>query len=576
MSKKIIRPRPQAAVPAGLASLHPVLARVYAARGVADATALDRSLKQLQPAQSLRGLDTALDLLQTALEQQQRLLVIGDFDTDGATSTALSVLALRAMGATIDYLVPNRFQYGYGLTPEIVAVAARDKQPDLIITVDNGIASLEGVAAAHQHGIRVLVTDHHLPGRELPEADAIVNPNQPGCPFPSKHLAGVGVVFYLLSALRTRLKQADWFARAGIAEPVMADYLDLVALGTVADVVPLDHNNRVLVQQGMARIRAGRCRPGIVALLAMGKREPARLLASDLGFAVAPRLNAAGRLDDMRLGIECLLASSEDRANVLASELDRLNQERREIESGMQEQALLNLRQIPVHAVGHGVTLFDPGWHQGVIGIVAGRMKERLHRPVVVFAPAGEGQELKGSARSIAGVHIRDALEYVATRQPGLISKFGGHAMAAGLTLPRAHLDAFRQAFDQAVATLANPEDLEPVLHSDGELADGDLDLPLAELLREAGPWGQGFPEPLFHGEFDMVDYRWLKEKHLKLSVRVTGSHRLLDAIAFNADRDNWSPGWERIVLAYRLDINEYRGRRNLQLMVQYLQPAAS
>ncbi len=576
--KKIIRPRVLPEEALLLPGLHPVLARLYALRGVTSAVELERALKVLAPAQALKGMDMALSLLEAALKENQRILVIGDFDADGATSTVLALLALRAMGARhIDYLVPNRFEYGYGLTPEIVALARQSKSPDLIMTVDNGISSIEGVQAAQAAGIRVLVTDHHLPGSELPAADAIVNPNQPGCDFPSKHLAGVGVVFYLLSSLRTRLKNAGWFAAQGMPEPALTDYLDLVALGTVADVVPLDANNRVLVQQGLLRIRAGRCRPGITALLAVAGKAPAQLVASDLGFQVAPRLNAAGRLDDMSHGIECLLTDSQDLAAQYASELDGLNLERRAIESGMQQEALKALQQFSLDSssLPNGLVLFDRRWHQGVIGILAGRLKERFHRPVIAFAPADDKDAhglLKGSARSIPGVHVRDVLDTVAARHPGLISRFGGHAMAAGLSLPHANLAAFRQAFDAVVGVAADAADLEPVLHSDGELPADCFSEGFAELLRQAGPWGQGFPEPLFHGDFLCLDQRVLKEKHLKLSLSHPDSNRVFDAIAFNVDRDLWPAETRRIRLAYRLDINEFRGSRSLQLRVEYLE----
>lgn len=578
---KTIRPRVLADDAVLLPGVHPVLAHLYALRGVKDVAELERVLKGLAPAQKLKGLEQALVLLEQALREKKRILIVGDFDADGATSTALAVLALRALGAVhVDYLVPNRFRYGYGLTPEIVELACATKSPELIITVDNGISSLEGVSAAQQAGLQVLVTDHHLPGTELPSADAIVNPNQPGCEFPSKNLAGVGVIFYLLSSLRTRLKASGWFAERNVPEPSLVDYLDLVALGTVADVVPLDPNNRVLVHQGLARIRAGRCRPGISALLAVAGKSPQQLVASDLAFQVAPRLNAAGRLDDMSHGIECLLAESPSLAAQYAAELDGLNIERRSIEAGMQQEALAALRQFNFDKtiMPHGLVLFDRHWHQGVIGIVAGRIKERYHRPVIAFALADDdvseaGSALKGSARSIPGVHVRDVLDTVAARHPGLITRFGGHAMAAGLTLPAENLASFRLAFDEAVRAAASPAEFEPVLYSDGELPPDCFTESFVELLREAGPWGQGFPEPLFHGEFICLEQRLLKEKHLKLSLSHPGSNRVFDAIAFNVDRDIWPNQAERVRLAYRLDINEFRGSRSLQLMVEYLEP---
>lgn len=569
-----------------LPGLPPLLARLYAARGVRTPDELGRTLAALQPAAQLTGLEAALALLAEALTARWRILIVGDFDADGATSTALSVRALRAFGAAhVDFLVPNRFTYGYGLTPEIVAVAVREKQPDLIITVDNGIASHEGVRAAQAAGVRVLITDHHLPGESLPPAEAIVNPNQPGCDFPSKHLAGVGVVFYVLSALRTRLRADGWFAANGLPDPNMADYLDLVALGTVADVVVLDANNRLLVQQGLARIRAGRCCPGISALFKVAERDPARLVATDLGFVVAPRLNAAGRLDDMAEGIRCLLTDLAEEAQRLAHELDLLNHERRDIEAGMQQEALAALAALSLTEdnVPSGLVLYDRYWHQGVIGILAGRIKERFHRPVIAFAPAQalsfENQqptELKGSARSIPGVHIRDVLDVVATRHPGLITRFGGHAMAAGLNLPAANLVAFREAFTQVLDEQVSPEDLQAVLLHDGELQAGDFTEAQARLLRDAGPWGQGFPEPLFVGEFLLLEQRLLKDKHLKLSLCHPGSNRVIDGIAFNVDRAVWPDmSCRRVRMAYRLDLNHFRGMETLQLRVEALVPAS-
>ncbi|WP_022956776.1 single-stranded-DNA-specific exonuclease RecJ [Perlucidibaca piscinae] len=570
--------------PAALPGLPPLLARLYAARGVTADSLPAGGLAGLAPAAALRGLDAALSLLEQALRQDWRILIIGDFDADGATSTALSVRALRALGARhVDFLVPNRFTWGYGLTPGIVAEALREKRPDLIITVDNGIASHDGVAAAQAAGVRVLITDHHLPGDTLPAADAIVNPNQPGCDFPSKHLAGVGVVFYLLSALRTRLRQQGWFVERGLAEPNMADHLDLVALGTVADVASLDANNRLLVQQGLARMRAGRCCPGITALLKVAERDPSRLVASDLGFVVAPRLNAAGRLDDMAEGIHCLLSDDPDQALRMARELDALNLARRDIEGGMQQEAMSVLQslQFTADTLPDGLVLYDRHWHQGVIGILAGRIKERYHRPVIAFAPAqppAHGEmpaELKGSARSIPGVHVRDVLDAVATRHPGLITRFGGHAMAAGLSLPSENLAAFREAFTRVLADWVSPELLQAVLLHDGELGPAEITDASARLLRDAGPWGQGFPEPLFVGEFLLLEQRLLKERHLKMSVCHPDSNRVLDAIAFGVDRSVWPrTGCQRVRLAYRLDLNQFRGMETLQLRVEDLQPA--
>ena len=556
--------------------LHPLLRRLYAARAVRGPEELDTTLERLLPPSGLGGMDRATALLAEALAAGRRILVVGDFDADGATSCALVVEALRAMGAdAVDFLVPDRFTFGYGLTPAIVEVAAR-RSPDLLVTVDNGISSLEGVAAARARGMQVLVTDHHLPGPELPEADAIVNPNQPGDPFQSKHLAGVGVAFYLMVALRGRLREAGWFAARGLADPNLAGLLDLVALGTVADVVPLDHNNRILVQQGLARIRAGRCRPGILALVEVAGRNPARLVAADLGFAIGPRLNAAGRLDDMSIGIDCLLAEDTGRARELAAQLDALNRERREIEADMKEDALraIDALRLDVTDLPYGLCLYDPGWHQGVIGILASRIKERFHRPVVAFADAGDG-ELKGSARSVPGLHIRDVLDAVAATHPGLLSKFGGHAMAAGMTLEAARLEDFRAAFDAEVRRELNGRPLDDHLDSDGELAADEFSLEVAELLRNAGPWGQGFPEPLFDGLFEVVSSRVVGERHLKFSVRPPDSRRVLDAIAFNQGGHHPLAAGARLRLAYRLDVNEYRGVRSLQLVVEYLEPLA-
>ncbi len=560
-------------------TLHPRLQSIYTARGIESIEQLERSLQAMLRPQQLKGLQPAIDLLVKAVTEQQSLLIVGDFDADGATSSALGMLALRDMGAAqVQYLVPNRFEFGYGLTPEIVAVAQR-RNPDLIITVDNGISSIEGVAAAKAAGMDVLVTDHHLPGRELPAADAIVNPNQHGCGFPSKNLAGVGVIFYLMSALRSALRERNWFAQRGIPEPNMGDYLDLVALGTVADVVPLDHNNRILVHQGLQRIRSGRARPGILALLEVAGRQRQRLVASDLGFTVGPRLNAAGRLDDMSLGIECLLCDSPDLAREMAIELDDLNKDRRAIEAGMQQEALKTLQNLTLDdedALPWGLCLYDPQWHQGVIGILASRIKERFHRPVIAFADASD-DEIKGSARSIPGLHIRDALDAVASAHPGLLSKFGGHAMAAGMSLKKADLLRFQQAFDAVVRQSLRAEDLTAEVLSDGELSGDEFGLPLAYTLREAGPWGQHFPEPVFDGEFYVVQQRIVGEKHLKLVLAVDAGHQqLLDAIAFNIDVNEWpNQRVDKVRLAYRLDVNEFRGRESLQLMVEHLEPAA-
>ena len=556
-----------------LGDLPPLLTRLYAARGVRSSAELDRSLRSLLPVSLFKGMAQAVQVLREALEQRQSILVVGDFDCDGATASAVAVLGLRAMGAArVDYLVPNRFEYGYGLTPEIVEVAL-EREPQVLITVDNGISSVEGVAAARAAGLKVVVTDHHLPGERLPEADAIVNPSQPGCDFPSKAIAGVGVIFYVLMALRAELRGIGWFTPQR-PEPNLGELLDLVALGTVADVVPLDANNRILVHQGLARIRAGRCRPGIRALLEVARRPAERLASTDLGFIIGPRLNAAGRLDDMSLGIECLLTDDEQLALDMARELDSLNRDRKSIEQDMQQQALTMLDETGFQDsdLPFGLCLFDPQWHQGVIGILASRLKERYHRPVIAFADAGDGQ-IKGSARSVSGLHIRDALDSVAAANPGLISKFGGHAMAAGLSMPAEHFEAFREAFDREVHRQLCAEDLTGRLLCDGELTPEEFNLQLAMALRDAGPWGQHFPEPGFHGHFNLIQQRLVGERHLKMVLQPDGATELLDAIAFNIDPQIWpDPSIRQVRLVYSLDVNEYRGRQSLQLMVRHLQ----
>lgn len=554
--------------------LHPVIEKVYRQRGMESAADLDLSLRNLHAASLLKDLDRALARLELALRERQHIMIIGDFDADGATSTTLMVLGLRALGAArVSFLVPNRFEYGYGLTPEIVDKAA-ESSPDLIITVDNGISSCDGVARARERGLDVVVTDHHLPGKELPAAVAIINPNQLACTFPSKALAGVGVSFYVLAALRTHLEQAGWFRQSGWDAPSMAEFLDIVALGTVADVVPLDRNNRILVRQGVARMRAGRCRPGILALLKVAGRDFRRVKESDLGFAVGPRLNAAGRLTDMSVGIRCLLAEDEAEAMALAVELDNLNRERRQIEQGMQREALAALANIELQALDWSLCLFQADWHQGVIGILAARIRERYNRPCIVFARGDDGN-LKGSARSIPGLHIRDALDAVATANPGLIIKFGGHAMAAGLTLAEARLDEFRAAFEARVRELLSESDLDGEFVTDGELTDSELDLPLAEAIEGAGPWGQGFPEPVFDGEFELLGQRIVGERHLKLVLGLPGTQRVIDGIQFNADTDNWpNPGVKRVRIVYQLDVNEFRNVRSAQMRIDHLEAA--
>jgi single-stranded-DNA-specific exonuclease len=573
MSRRIL-PRPLVTDPDRLPpELPAVLKRVYAARAIESAGDLDYSLDSLLPPDRLEGLEQAVDLLAEAVEANWRILVVGDFDADGATSCALCLRALRGMGAaTVDYLVPNRFEFGYGLTPEIVAVAAT-RHPDLLITVDNGISSLTGVAAARERGIRVLITDHHLPGAELPPANAIVNPSLCGEEFPGRHLAGVGVAFYVMLALRAGLRARGWFARRRLAEPNLGALLDLVALGTVADVVPLDRNNRLLVQQGLQRIRAGRCLPGIRALLELGGRVPARTVSADLGFVIGPRLNAAGRLEDMSLGIECLLTDNDADARVMAARLDALNRDRKDIEADMQAQALAVIESLlpDTREPPTGFCLFEPHWHQGVIGILAARIKERFHRPVIAFARAGQG-ELKGSARSIAGLHIRDTLDAIATRHPELLSHFGGHAMAAGLTLAEEHLPAFEAAFIAEVSRVLSKDDLQDVIHTDGSLTGEEFSLANAKLLREAGPWGQGFPAPQFEGEFVILEQRVVGERHLKMVLKPKDSSRQLDGIAFNHGVQPTTGGQVRLV--YRLDVNEYRGVENTQLVVEHIEPA--
>ena len=556
------------------AALPEALKRVYANRGITDPAALSLTLDQLHPPQHLKGVAEAAELLADAIEGGGRVLIIGDFDADGATSSAMAVSVLRQMGLReVAYLVPNRFEFGYGLTPEIVELAAA-QMPDLIVTVDNGISSFEGVAAAQAMGISVLVTDHHLPGAQLPTAEVIVNPNQPGCAFPSKALAGVGVMFYVLSALRAELRERRWFDSQGFSEPNLGDALDLVALGTVADVVPLDRNNRILVAAGLARIRSGRARPGIEALFEVAGKDYRQATATDLGFIVGPRLNAAGRLDDMSIGIECLLAESSMEARERAETLHRLNRERRDIEQSMEHDALEQLAKLELDsdALPFAMVLFDSGWHQGVIGILASRVRERVHRPTVIFAEVGEGM-LKGSGRSIPGLHLRDVLDLVATRHPGLLSKFGGHAMAAGLTLAKGDLHQFTEALEAAVAETLSHVPPQAVEDSDGALGAGDLGLQLAESLSAGGPWGQHFPEPTFDGVFDVLQHRIVGEKHLKLTLAAEGAE--IGGIAFNIDVNGWQARpLKRIHTLYRLEVNEYRGERNPQLVIQSFWPA--
>ncbi|WP_445776619.1 single-stranded-DNA-specific exonuclease RecJ [Shewanella sp.] len=573
MSHKIVR-RPQVDDSHLPATIPPFLKQLYARRGV-RADDCELALTQLLRPETMKGLTEAAVLVADAIAANKSILIVGDFDADGATSTSVCILALRMMGAkNLDYLIPNRFDYGYGLSPEIVAVAYA-KNADMLITVDNGISSIEGVAAAKLLGMQVVVTDHHLPGASLPNADVIVNPNQPGCPFASKSIAGVGVAFYLMSALRAELRQRNWYQQQGIAEPNLGSLLDIVALGTVADVVSLDANNRILVNAGLQRVRSGRCRVGITALLEVAKRRPEKIVAADFGFAVGPRLNAAGRLDEMALGVETLLCDDIMLARRMAAELDGLNQERRELETGMQQEALNSLQKVSLNEddLPWGIAIFQEDWHQGVIGILASRIKDRYHRPVIAFADAGEG-EIKGSARSIKGLHMRDLLERINSQHPGMIIKFGGHAMAAGLSLKADAFEQFKRVYDNAVRDILDYEQLTGELLSDGDLSPELISLDTAFILRNAGPWGQSFEEPLFDGVFKIVQQRIVGEKHLKLLVETLCGTLMLDGIAFNIDLAIWPDATiEQARIVYKLDVNEFRGNQTVQLMVDYIEP---
>ncbi len=570
--KKNILPRPIQPSSLQQSDMDPVLARIFVSRGVDKPAQLDRSLARLPAPELLSGMKTMVKLLHQALEQQLKICIVADFDADGATSCAVAMRGLQLLGANnVSFIVPNRFEYGYGLTPEIVELV-KQQQADVIITVDNGIASIEGVAAANAAGIQVLVTDHHLPGETLPEAAAIVNPNLPDDRFPSRHIAGVGVIFYVLMALRRYLREQDWFKHHNLTEPNLAQLLDFVALGTVADVVVLDEVNRILVHQGLLRIRSGQCHAGIKAIIEIAGRQRDRMQASDLGFAIGPRLNAAGRMDDMSLGIQCFLTDNADIALEAARQLDTLNQERKEIEAQMKHKAMQLLEEMKVFDEKHltaGVCLFNPDWHQGVIGILASRIKDRLHRPVIAFAPADNGQ-IKGSARSIDGLHIRDVLCEVATRHPDILKRFGGHAMAAGLTLEMHDYPPFALAFDEIVTEKLADIDLEQKIYSDGELKQDHLTLSFAEQLQQAATWGQGFPEPVFHGQFEVIQCRIVGQQHLKFVLKLTGEELLLDAIAFFVEKPESWLGIRQIKAVYKLDINEFRGNRNVQLMLHY------
>ncbi len=553
-------------------NLSPLLRRIFAQRNVATTAELDYSLSALLPFAELKGITAAAELLADAIAADRHIVIIADYDADGATACALAVRGLCGCGAKqVSYLVPDRMRDGYGLQAPLAELAAA-AGAQVLVTVDNGISAMEGVARAKALGMKVLVTDHHLPGVQLPNADVIVNPNQPGDAFPSKCVAGVGVMFYVLAALRQCLRDRGWFAQQNLAEPNLATLLDLVALGTVADVVPLDHNNRIFVAQGLARIRAGRGQPGIQALITVANRDPDRITAGDLGFSVGPRLNAAGRLTDMRLGIECLLTDDPMAATRMALELDTLNKERRQIQAGMQEQAVADLDGIDADSAASVLCIYREEWHVGVVGVLASQIKERVQRPVIAFARDGDGT-LKGSARSIAGIHIRDALANVNAANPGLITRFGGHAMAAGLSLAATDLDRFANFLEAEITAHWPAPELGMVLWSDGELNAEEISLDTAEQLRAAGPWGQSFPEPMFDGEFQIAGSRVVGEKHLKLSLANDNGGRPLDAIAFNqADGLDLKNG-QRVRLAYRLDVNEYNGRRSVQLIVEQLDP---
>ncbi|NVH52223.1 single-stranded-DNA-specific exonuclease RecJ [Photobacterium damselae subsp. damselae] len=568
-----IKRRPEADISGFSDAIPARLKRIYASRGVTHDGELERGAKGLLSYNQLHGMAQAVDLLEQALRNNQRIIIVGDFDADGATSSALSVLAFKMLGCqNVDYLVPNRFDDGYGLSPEVVDQALA-KGVEVIMTVDNGVSSLSGVAYAKEKGLTVVVTDHHLPGDILPNADAIVNPNLNECGFPSKALCGVGVAFYLMLALRAQLRATDWFTQQNIPEPNLAELLDLVALGTVADVVALDGNNRILVHQGLQRIRAGRCRPGIQALIEVANRDLQKIVTSDLGFALGPRINAAGRLDDMAFGVELLLCDNIQSARRMATELDGLNQTRKEIEQGMKEEALAICERLKFSAndMPYGLVLFQKDWHQGVIGILASRIKEKFHRPVICFADAGN-EQIKGSCRSIPGLHMRDVLDLIDTQNPGMIAKFGGHAMAAGLTIDTKQLDAFSRAFDQAVRNELGEDELKGVLLTDGELEANEFNLDTAEMLRAGGPWGQQFPEPTFDGTFRLLHQKLVGGKHLKMMVEPLHGGSVIDAIAFNVDLKRWpDASVQQVELVYRLDINEFRGNRSVQLMIEHL-----
>ena len=557
--------------------IHPLLERLFLARGITSETELDRTLSKLPSPWLLSGMEEMVTHLITAINEQQRICIVADFDADGATSCAVAIKGLQLLGAgQVSFVVPNRFEFGYGLTPEIVELV-KLQTPDVIITVDNGISSVDGVKAAIDSGIKVLVTDHHLAGSELPAANAIVNPNLDGDKFPCKALAGVGVIFYVLMALRNRLREMNWFESNQVQEPNLAQLLDYVALGTVADVVALEQINRILVHQGLLRIRTGRCHPGLNALIEVSGKNPQTIMASDLGFSLGPRLNAAGRMDDMSLGIQCLLTNDPALAKDIALQLDGLNNDRREVEAVMKHEAmglLSEMKALDEHHLPAGVCLFDANWHQGVIGILASRIKDQLNRPVIAFAPAGKDL-IKGSARSIPGVHIRDVLSDIAAAHPKLLSKFGGHAMAAGLSLNMHDYPPFALAFDEMVSKRLANVDLEQKILSDGELTEAEMSIETADLLQNAATWGQEFPEPVFDGVFDVIQSRIVGQRHLKLVLRKPGGDLVIDAIAFFVDKPEHWLGLRQIKAAYKLDINEFRGCRSIQFIVQYFEKIA-
>ena len=566
MKKIQIKQRPLLTRPEDFQGMLPFIAQILARRGVASVQELDLKLKHLLPPQ-LKGLQTAIQLIDAAIDQQQQIVIVGDYDADGATSTALMLLALRDMGAKVDYVVPDRFKYGYGLTPKIADLVQEKYQPKLMITVDNGISSHAGVEQAQQHGMQVIITDHHLTTKPTPNADAVVNPNQLGCDFPSKSLAGVGVAFYVLANLASLRRQQ------GKRSSQLTQYLDLVALGTYADVASLDYNNRILVDAGVQRMRQQQCRLGILALLDIAGRDPVELQAQDLGFVLGPRINAAGRMETMDIGIECLLAQDAQQAYQLAQQLHQLNQERRQVESQIKQDALQTLEQIRLdhEHLPAALVMFEPHWHQGVIGIVAGRLKEQFHRPSIIFAADEDGIHLKGSARSIDGVHIRDAIELVAERHPHLVRYFGGHAAAAGLTIEKQYFAEFQQVFTALIAEM-DAQLFEEVLWTDGELPGDALQLQTLDVLEQLGPWGQKFPLPTFEGTFAVLDYRWLKERHLKLRLGMENGQSL-DAIAFNAiDRFEFDPMQMQVRLVYQLEKNTFNGATNLQLHIIHLE----